>query len=96
MIDTQDMRVAGSIKVPGGPDCMDITADGKELWVTQRFLRRVAVVDIGQLQGRCQHSVGKSPHGVFMLKSPPAAPGSPVNPAGGPLRAVSTGSGTTR
>jgi hypothetical protein len=30
------------------------------------------------------------------LKSPPAVPGSPVNPAGGPLRAVSTGSGTTR
>ena len=96
LIDTQDMRVAGTIKVPGGPDCMDITADGKELWVTQRFLRRVAVVDIEQMKVVASIPVGKSPHGVFMLKSGPAAPGSPVSPAGGPLRAVSTGSGTTR
>jgi DNA-binding beta-propeller fold protein YncE len=96
LVDTQDMRVAGTIKVPGGPDCMDITADGKELWVTQRFLRRVAVVDIEQLKVVASIPVGKSPHGVFMLKSPPAAPGAPVSPAGGPLRAVSTGSGTTR
>ena len=96
MIDTQDMRVAGSIKVPGGPDCMDITADGKELWVTQRFLRRVAVVDLEQMRVVASIPVGKSPHGVYMLKSGPAAPGAPVSPAGGPLRAVSTGSGTTR
>lgn len=96
MLDTQDMKVAGTIKVSGGPDCMDITADGKELWVTQRFLRRVAVVDIEQLKVVASIPVGKSPHGVFMLKSPPAAPGSPVSPAGGPLRSVSTGSGATR
>jgi DNA-binding beta-propeller fold protein YncE len=96
LIDTQDMRVAGSIKVPGGPDCMDITADGKELWVTQRFLRRVAVVDLEQMKVVASIPVGKSPHGVYMLKSGPAAPGAPVSPAGGPLRAVSTGSGTTR
>ena len=96
MLDTQDMKVAGTIKVSGGPDCMDITADGKELWVTQRFLRRVAVVDIEQLKVVASIPVGKSPHGVFMLKSPPAAPGSPVSPVGGPLRSVSTGSGATR
>ena len=29
---------------------MDITPDGKELWVTQRFLRRVAVVDLEQMK----------------------------------------------
>ena len=78
VVDTQDMRVAGTIKVPGGPDCMDITADGKELWVTQRFLRRVAVVDLEQLKVVASIPVGKSPHGVFMLKSGPAAPGAPV------------------
>ena len=43
LIDTQDMKVVGSVRIPGGPDCMDITPDGKELWVTQRFLRRIAV-----------------------------------------------------
>jgi DNA-binding beta-propeller fold protein YncE len=94
LVDTQDMRVAGTIKVPGGPDCMDITADGKELWVTQRFLRRVAVVDIEQLKVVASIPVGKSPHGVFMMKSPAAAPPAPVSPAGGPVRAVSTTPGT--
>ena len=96
LVDTQDMKVAGTVKVPGGPDCMDITADGKELWVTQRFLRRVAVVDLEQMKVVASIPVGKSPHGVFMLQSGPAAPGSPVSPTGGPLRSVSTGSGTTR
>ena len=72
LIDTQDMKVVGTVKVPGGPDCMDITPDGKELWVTQRFLRRVAVVDLEQMKVVASIPVGKSPHGVFMLKSRPA------------------------
>ena len=79
LIDVQDMRVVGSIKVPGGPDCMDITPDGKELWVTQRFLRRVAVVDLEQMKMVASIPVGKSPHGVMMLKG--AGPGGPVRAA---------------
>jgi DNA-binding beta-propeller fold protein YncE len=94
IVDTQDLKVAGTIKVPGGPDCMDITADGKELWVTQRFLRRVAVVDLDQLKVVASIPVGKSPHGVFMLKSAAAGPVSPVSPTGGPVRAVSTAPAT--
>ena len=90
LVDTQEMKVVGTIKVHGGPDCMAISADGKELWVTQRFLRRVAVVDLDQLKVVASIPVGKSPHGVFMLQSGPAAPGSPVSPASGALRAVST------
>jgi DNA-binding beta-propeller fold protein YncE len=54
---------------------MAITSDGKELWVTQRFLRRVAVVDLEQMKVVASVPVGKSPHGVFMLTSGPAAPG---------------------
>ncbi len=55
LIDTKDEpKVVGSVRIPGGPDCMDITPDGKELWVTQRFLRRVAIVDIETAQGRRQ------------------------------------------
>ena len=69
LLDTQDMRVISTIAVPGGPDCMDITPDGKELWVTQRFLRRVAVVDLGQMKVIGSARVGKSPHGVFILKA---------------------------
>ncbi len=84
LIDTTgDMRVAGSIRIPGGPDCMDITPDGKELWVTQRFLRRVAIVDIEQLKVVANIPVGKSPHGVFMLKGT-------ATPGAGPVRAAST------
>lgn len=86
LIDTAgDLRVVGSVRIPGGPDCMDITPDGKELWVTQRFLRRVAVVDIEQLKVVASIPVGKSPHGVFMLK------GTALQ-ANGPVRAASTAS----
>lgn len=85
LIDTQgEPKLVGSIRIPGGPDCMDITPDGKELWVTQRFLRRVAIVDIAQLKVVGSIPVGKSPHGVFMLKS-----GAPAQ-QGGPVRAAST------
>jgi YVTN family beta-propeller protein len=85
LIDTRDgLKVVGSVRVPGGPDCMDITPDGKELWVTQRFLRRVAVVDVEQMKVVASIPVGKSPHGVFMLKS------AAIGPAGGPVRAAST------
>jgi len=88
LIDTMEMKVVGNVRIPGGPDCMDITPDGKELWVTQRFLRRVAVVDIEQLKVVASIPVGKSPHGVFMLKS------AAVAPANGPVRAVSTADGS--
>jgi hypothetical protein len=52
------------------------------------------VVDLEQMKVVASIPVGKSPHGVFMLKSGPAAPGSPLSPAGGPVRAVSTSPGT--
>lgn len=80
LIDTQDMQVVGNVRIPGGPDCMDITPDGKELWVTQRFLRRIAVVDLAQMKMVASIPVGKSPHGVYILKAPAIVP---------PLRAAS-------
>ena len=36
--------------------------------MTQRFLRRIAIVDLAQMKVVGQLPVGKSPHGVFMLK----------------------------
>lgn len=74
LIDTQDMQVVGNVRIPGGPDCMDITPDGKELWVTQRFLRRIAVVDLAQMKMVASIPVGKSPHGVYILKAPAIVP----------------------
>ena len=82
LLDTQEMKVVASVRVPGGPDCMDITPDGKELWVTQRFLRRIAIVDLATLKVTGSIPVGKSPHGVFILKAPAIAPA--------PVRAAST------
>ncbi len=52
-----------------------------ELWVTQRFLRRVAIVDIETLKLVASIPVGKSPHGVFMLKSTATVAGAPVRAA---------------
>jgi YVTN family beta-propeller protein len=74
LIDTQDMKVVSSLRIPGGPDCMDITPDGKELWVTQRFLRRIAIVDLATMKVTGSIPVGKSPHGVFILKAPAVTP----------------------
>ena len=85
LIDTKDEpKVVGSVRIPGGPDCMDITPDGRELWVTQRFLRKVAIVDIETMKVVGSVPVGKSPHGVFMLKSTATVT------AGMPVRAAST------
>jgi YVTN family beta-propeller protein len=62
---------------------MDITPDGKELWVTQRFLRRIAIVDLATMKVSGSIPTGKSPHGVFILK----APALPLSAS--PLRAAS-------
>jgi DNA-binding beta-propeller fold protein YncE len=74
LLDTKepDVKIVGTARVPGGPDCMDITPDGKELWVTQRFLRRVAIVDVATMKMVGHVNVGKSPHGVFILRTGPA------------------------
>jgi YVTN family beta-propeller protein len=81
LIDTQDMRVVASVRVAGGPDCMDITADGKELWVTQRFLRRIAIVDVATMKVVASLPVGKSPHGLYILKTGAVSAGMPIRAA---------------
>jgi DNA-binding beta-propeller fold protein YncE len=83
LIDTEEMRVVANARVPGGPDCMDITADGRELWVTQRFLRRIAIVDIATMKMIGSIPVGKSPHGIYILKTGAVS-------ADLPMRAAST------
>jgi YVTN family beta-propeller protein len=53
------------IKVPGGPDCMELTADGKTLYVTSRWIKQVSVVDMGLKAVVASAGVGKSPHGIY-------------------------------
>ena len=52
LIDTQDTKIVGNDRCAGwtGFPLRDFTADGKEMWITQRFLRRVAVVDLEQMK----------------------------------------------
>lgn len=70
-IDTQSMTVVDSFPVPGGPDCMDVSADGKTLYVGSRWARKLSVVDLTSRKVVGQVGVGKSPHGVWTLNHAP-------------------------
>lgn len=66
LIDMQTLTKVGDITgLPAGPDDMEITPDGKSLWVTLRFAKKVAVIDIPSMKVSSIIPVGKSPHGVF-------------------------------
>lgn len=66
-IDLQTMDVVANYAVPGGPDCMDLSADGKLLFVTSRWARKLSVLDLSSGKLARQVKVGRSPHGVWTL-----------------------------
>ena len=72
VIDFKTRRVAAQWPVPGGgsPDMGNVTADGKELWVSGRYDREVYVFDTAT--GRLTHRipVGKEPHGLCVWPQP--------------------------
>lgn len=70
-IDTHTMAVVDSFSVPGGPDCMDVSADGNTLYVGSRWARKLSVVDVPSRKVVKQVNVGKSPHGVWTLNHAP-------------------------
>ena len=66
LINMQTLEKVGDITgLPSGPDDMEITPDGKTLWVTFRFSKKVGVIDIPTMKLVTVLPVGKSPHGVF-------------------------------
>lgn len=66
LINMQTLEKVGDITgLPAGPDDMEITPDGKTLWVTLRFSKKVGVIDIPSMKLVSVIPVGKSPHGVF-------------------------------
>ena len=67
LLDTQTMAVVGKYEVPGGPDDIMVRGDGKELWATARFARKVQVIDLATGTLKRSIPVGSSPHGVFFL-----------------------------
>lgn len=66
-IDMQTFSVVATYPAPGGPDCMDLLADGKTLLVTSRWARKLTVIDTVQGKVVRQVPVGRSPHGVWTL-----------------------------
>jgi YVTN family beta-propeller protein len=66
LINMQTLEKVGDITgLPAGPDDMEITPDGKTLWVTLRFSKKVGVIDIPTMKLTSVIPVGRSPHGVF-------------------------------
>lgn len=70
-IDYQSLQVVGSFVAPAGPDCMDISADGKRLMVASRWAKKLTVIDLSTRAVVRQVKVGKSPHGVWTLDHAP-------------------------
>jgi YVTN family beta-propeller protein len=66
-IDLATLQVTDTYPVPGGPDCMDVSADGKTLYVTSRWAKKLSVVDLASRKVVRQVNVGRSPHGVWTL-----------------------------
>jgi YVTN family beta-propeller protein len=71
LIDTQTLTVVGDYPGPGGPDCMEVLADGKTLLVSSRWARKLSFVDLDSRKVVRQVDVGRSPHGVWTLDHAP-------------------------
>jgi YVTN family beta-propeller protein len=72
VIDPATRTVVGTWPIPGGgsPDMGNVTADGKELWVSGRYDSEVYVFDTAT--GRLTHRipVGREPHGLCVWPQP--------------------------
>jgi YVTN family beta-propeller protein len=61
------LQVVAELPGPSGPDCMEVSADGKTILVASRWARKLSVIDIASRKVVRQVNVGKSPHGVWTL-----------------------------
>src|SRR5438552_717080 len=72
VLDPRTRRVVATWPVPGGgsPDMGNVSADGKELWVSGRYDDEVYVFDTET--GRMTHriKVGREPHGLCVWPQP--------------------------
>lgn len=71
LIDMQAMTVVGELPGPGGPDDMELMADGRTLLVSSRWARKLTFVDVEARKVVRQVEVGRSPHGVWTLDHAP-------------------------
>jgi YVTN family beta-propeller protein len=72
VVDPMSQRVLATWPIPGGgsPDMGNVTADGRELWVSGRYDDEVYVFDTES--GRLTHRipVGREPHGLCVWPQP--------------------------
>ena len=70
-INMETLTVVDSYPAPGGPDCMDVTADQRYLWMTSRWARKVSILDLQTKTIVKQIPVGHSPHGIYLSSHAP-------------------------
>lgn len=70
-IDMMAQKVVDVYPAPGGPDCMDVSADGRWIYVSARWARKMLVIDTVERKVVQKVNVGKSPHGVWTLQHAP-------------------------
>jgi YVTN family beta-propeller protein len=70
-VDYIQFSVVDQYPGPTGPDCMDITADGKTILLASRWAQKLTVIDVSTRKVVRQIKVGKSPHGVWTLDHAP-------------------------
>ena len=64
-IDYKALTAGKPIKVGRGVDCLEVSADGKEVWATVRWEAKVAVIDMTGVKPIEYIPVGRSPHGIY-------------------------------
>jgi len=72
VLDPRTEQIVATWPVPGGgsPDMGNVTADGKELWVSGRYDEEVYVFDTGTGQLTHRIRVGREPHGLCVWPQP--------------------------
>jgi len=70
-IDYTSFQVVDTLPGPSGPDDMEVTADGKTIYVASRWAGKLSVIDVASRKVVRQVKVGKSPHGIWTLDHAP-------------------------
>jgi YVTN family beta-propeller protein len=72
VLDPRDRHIVATWPVPGGgsPDMGNVTADGRELWLSGRYDEEVYVFDTGTGQLTHRIKVGHEPHGLCVWPQP--------------------------
>ena len=71
LIDTQTLTVVADYPGPGGPDDMEMMADGRTLLLSSRWARKLSFIDLASRKVVRQIDGGRSPHGVWTLDHAP-------------------------